>query len=136
MIANELNRIQTGFSSNNLIEFINLHFHVQLIDNVYKNIGKQAKRLIIIPLIVCKKRRGANSVKKKSMSILRKTFNKKKISLTYSMHDDKRVESDIFKANPTRVHCIVYLRVIRNGKNTYSIFYAKYNLQKIKHLQI
>lgn len=64
------------------------------------------------------------------------TINKKKISLTYSMHDDKRVEGDIFKANPTRVHCIVYLRVIRNGNNTYSIFYAKYNLQKIKHLQI
>lgn len=74
LIANELNQIQAGFSSNNLIEFINLHFHVQLIDNVYKNIGKQAKRLIIIPLLVCKKRRGANSVKKKSMSILRKTF--------------------------------------------------------------
>lgn len=64
------------------------------------------------------------------------TINKKKISLTYSMHDDKRVEGDIFKANSTRVHCIVYLRVIRNGNNTYSIFYAKYNLQKIKHLQI
>lgn len=80
-------------------------------------------------------------MKKNSMSILRKTFKmlqstRRKISLTYSMHDDKRVESDIFKANPTRVHCIVYLRVIRNGNNTYSIFYAKYNFQKIKHLQI